>query len=416
MSNWRMPIDPSGLFPLGSAPVNTAASLPDRRLVRIIPCAFAVSLAIGIVNLGMLFLIKVDYGAGPATVGWFTALWAAAYFAGCVAFRPLSRLIDASVSTVVMCLTSAALVACQFLLPSLPMAFAAYTLYGLACALVWPRLMGWLASGLEGQALSRASGSYSLSWSLGMTLAPYVAGALSELGRARGLGGALPSYVGAAVFAATGAFMLASSRLAPAPKPSTEPSPGAAPASLSLDRSSGLRYPAWIGLFAVYVLYSVLNNIFPLYAKDELAMSESAIGLFLLVRAGAMAAAFWIIGRLRFWQFKPFLLPLSLAVVALLDLCFALAGKPAPILAALVALGVAQAFCYSLSLFYGASGALDRDKMMSVHEAVLTAGQILGSIGGGAAYQGISWPMVFVLGAALTLALMLPQVALSRKR
>ena len=56
--------------------------MPDKRLFRIIPCSFLASVAIGIVNLGMLFLIKSDYGAGPAVVGWFTALWAAAYFVG----------------------------------------------------------------------------------------------------------------------------------------------------------------------------------------------------------------------------------------------------------------------------------------------------------------------------------------------
>jgi predicted MFS family arabinose efflux permease len=378
--------------------------MPDKRLLFILPCAFVVSLAIGIVNLGMLFLIKESYGAGPAVVGWFTALWAGAYFLGCIAFRPLSRRLDAATSTVLMGTLSAAVLAAQFAAPSLVSAFASYTLYGLACALVWPRLMGWLAAGLEGEALSRASGSYSLSWSAGMTISPYIAGLLSE----RSLN--LPIYFGIALFAGVGAFMLAARKIAPPPS-------GARPSGpRPEDHSSPLRYPAWIGLFAVYILYSVFNNIFPLYAKDELAMSESFIGLFLLLRAAAMSAGFWVIGRLVFWQFKVAFLPLVLAYSFALSIAFIFIKAPLTFALGLVLLGLAQAFAYSLSIFYGASGAPDRDKRMSVHEAVLTAGQIVGSVGGGSAYQSISWPMIFVLVAVLVLLCAPAQLALARKR
>jgi predicted MFS family arabinose efflux permease len=380
--------------------------MPDKRLVFILPCAFVISLAIGVVNLGMLFLIKEDYGAGPAIVGWFTALWAGAYFLGCIAFRPLSRRIDAATSTALMGLFSAISLAAQFAAPSLVGAFVSYTLYGLACALVWPRLMGWLASGLEGTVLSRASGSYSLSWSVGMTLAPYIAGTLSE----RSL--ELPIYVGIALFASSGAFMLAARRIAPSPRGDA----AALARAQAEDRSTPLRYPAWLGLFVVYILYSVFNNIFPLFAKDELAMSESGIGLFLLIRAAAMSAGFWVIGRLRFWQFKPAYLPLALASSLALALGFVFVRTPLGFALGLVLLGIVQAFAYSLSIFYGASGAPDRDKRMSVHEAVLTAGQIAGSVGGGSAYQAISWPIVFVFVAALALIGMPLQVALARKR
>jgi MFS family permease len=388
--------------------------MPDKRLFRILPCAFVISLAIGIVNLGMLFLIKGNYGAGPNAVGWFTALWAAAYFVGCVVFRPLARRIDASTSSILMCFGSAAFLAAQFAFPSLAAAFVLYSLYGLASALVWPRLMAWLVSGLEGHALSRASGTYSISWSVGMTLSPYIAGVLSERARA------LPIYVGAVLFVATGLFMLITRRLAPAP-PAANASDAVAAVALAAtaaakDFSTPLRYPAWLGLFVIYVLYSVLNNIFPLYAKDELAMSESAIGLFLLIRAAAMAIGFWVIGRLRFWQFKPVYLPLVLVLTLLLELAFALIRNPIGFCLGLIVEGAMQAFAYSLSIFYGASGSSDRDKRMSIHEAVLTAGQILGSIGGGAIYQGFSWPLVFVLAAAVTLLCAPVQLALARKR
>jgi MFS family permease len=402
-------------------------AMPDKRLFRIIPCSFFVSLAVGIVSLGMLFLIKGDYGAGPAVVGWFTALSAAAYFAGCLAFRPLSHRINASVSIILMCFISAILLAAQFIRPSLAGAFIAYSLHGLASALIWPRIMGWLTSGLESHALSRASGSFSLSWSVGMTLAPFIAGTLSERGGALGYGRALPIYVGVALFVATGLFMLASGSMAPAPRPSfvdasrdraatTFAATAVAATTVATDHSTLLRYPAWIGLFAAYVLCSVLTNIFPLYAKDELALSESAIGLLLLIRAATMTAGFWIFGRLRFWQFRPIYLPLSLAANVILDIAFVFIRTPSSFVLGLVLVGFVQSFSYSLSIFYGASGAADRDKRMSVHEAVLTIGQILGSVGGGAAFQSISWPIIFVCSAALAFLCIPVQIVFLRKR
>jgi len=414
-----------GPFPLGSPPVSKAqGAMPDKRLLRIIPCSFMASLGIGIINLGMLFLIKGAYGAGPAVVGWFTALWAAAYFAGCIAFRPLSERMDASSSAIIMCLVSAVLLGLQLVFHSLASAFAAYILFGFTVALLWPRLMSWLVAGVEGDTLSRVNGVFSLSWSVGSSLAPFIAGILAERGREQGLGGALPIYVGIAIFVATGLFMLVTVRLAPAPRPragvrslaASGRGASVAATAEAEDHSTPLRYPAWIGIFAVYILQSILSNIFPLFAKDELAMGESSIGLFLLLRAAALAAGFIIFSRLRFWRFKAVYLPLSLAAILALDLCFIFARSLPALALFLVILGLIQAFVYSLSLFYGSSGAPDRDKRMSIHEGVLTIGQIIGSVGGGGIYQGISWPMVFVLGGALLLLLVPLQIGLSRKR
>jgi len=401
-------------------------AMPDKRLLRIIPVSFLASFAIGIINLGMLFLIKGAYGASPAVVGWFTALWSAAYFAGCILFRPLSKKLDASASAIIMCLASAVLLGLHLLVPSLASAFVTYTLFGLAIALLWPRLMGWLSSGLEGDTLSRANGAFSLSWSAGGTVAPFVAGLLAERGHLLGLGWVLPVYAGIALFMATGLFMLLSSRLAPAPGgglssakagagvEAATRTAGRSPAAT--DQSTQLRYPGWIALFAVYVLQAVLTNIFPLYAKDELAMGEASIGLFLLFRAAALAAGFFLFARLRFWRFKAHYLPLSLAAIICLDGSFVLA-RGLPALALLMTLlGLVQSFIYSLALFYGSSGAPNRDRRMSIHEAVLTVGQILGSVGGGAVYESQSWPLVFVLGGGLSLLLLPLQLRFSRRR
>jgi DHA1 family inner membrane transport protein len=379
--------------------------VPDRRLALLLPSAFLTSLGIGVVNLGMLFVVKEGYGAGPAIVGWFAALWAMAYFAGCILLRPLARVLPAHASMAIMNLASAGLFAAHLALPGLVSAFLIYGLYGLATALFWPRLMGWLASGLEGPALSRASGAFSLSWSAGGVISPFLAGVLSE----REI--FLPVYVGAAVFAFAGLFLLAGRRIAPSP-----PLAAATSSRDAADRSTSLRYPAWIGVFLVYAFISVFFTIFPLFAKDELGLPESSIGFILLLRAASSAFGFWLFGRLSYWHFKPGHIALAVLAALALDIVLIAARSPVAIALCLVLGGLVLADIYGKSIFYGSSGARDLDARMTVHEALLTAGQIVGSIVGGLVYQTVSWSAVFVVLAAIMAAGLGAQVYLLRRR
>jgi predicted MFS family arabinose efflux permease len=388
--------------------MQSSGGIPDRRLALILPSAFATSLGIGIINLGMLFLIKGAYGADPETIGWFTALWCATYFAGCVALRRLARVLSATASMTLACASIAALMALHLALPSLASAFACYGLYGFACALFWPRAMGWLASGLEGTGITRAYGAYNIAWSVACILSPYAAGALTERSPR------LPVLVGIAIFAANAIFIaLASRKVRP---PALAPLEGPGPKAAAEDRSTPLRFPTWFGLFAVYVLYSIFSNIFPVFAKDELRLSESSIGLFLLARATASAIGFWALGRMSNWQFKPLLIPAALLAALALDLSFALISGQAWLLIGVVISGLVMSWAYSMSIFYGASGAPDRDKRMSIHEAVLTAGQVVGSVAGGAVYQRASWPSIFLLAAILLAACLAAQAVTLRRR
>jgi len=389
--------------------MESRGGIPDKRLVLILPAAFAASLAVGVVNLGMLFLVKRSFGAGPETIGWFTALWCATYFAGCVALRPLSRLIGATASMALACASIAALLAIHLVFPSLASAFACYGLYGFAIALFWPRAMGWLASGLEGTGMTRAYGAYNIAWSGASIISPYIAGALSESSVT------LPVYVGLSIFAANGIFIAIASRRIRSPSIRVPCSTGASSSPVA-DRSTPLRFPTWIGLFSAYVLYAIFSNIFPVFAKDELSFSESTIGLYLLARATASAVGFWAFGRMSNWQFKRKLIPAALLCALAIDLSFAFFASAPWLLVGMILSGFVIAWAYSMSIFYGASGAPDRDKRMSIHEAVLTAGQVLGSVAGGAAYQRLSWTSVFVLTAVMMAAFLAIQAAFLKKR
>lgn len=371
----------------------------------LIPSAFLASLGIGLINLGMLFVVKESYAASPAAVGWFTALWSMAYFTGCLVLRPLQRRIRARTSMATMNIGVGLLFVFHILVPGLVSAFIVYALFGVFTALFWPRVMGWLSRGLEGAELSRASSRFSLSWSIGGVIAPYLAGLLSEKNRF------LPIWVAVGVFALNGAFILGTSRRIPCPSPLQPQAEKTEP-----DRSTFLRFPAWIGVSLIYILAAVFFNIFPIYAKDELGLTESRIGFLLLLRAFATMTGFWFLGRYGAWRFKRSLITVPLLVGLGLDIGFALVRSPFLLSLGLVVLGFSLALAYNNSMFYGASGAADRERRMTIHEALLTAGQILGSIGGGSIYQAASWRRVFIVLALPLLAGLGAQLLLIRRK
>jgi DHA1 family multidrug resistance protein-like MFS transporter/DHA1 family quinolone resistance protein-like MFS transporter len=265
--------------------------------------------------------------------------------------------------------------------------------------------MAWISSGLEGSRLGKATSLFSLSWSAGGTVAPYLGGILAEIGLS------LAVEVGLGICALTGIFILATRKSIPTPQVAASDSGPAAE-----DRSTPLRYPAWIGLFLVYAVLGVFFNIFPVFAKDELALSESKIGLILLIRALFAAIGFWALGRFEFWHFRRRFIVLAMALLFMLNLVFIPVRAPLGFGFCLAALGLIQALSYNSSVFYGASGARDRAKRMTINEALLTAGQIVGSIAGGLVYQHISWASIFIFLAALVAMGLAGQILLLRRR
>jgi len=360
----------------------------------ILPSAFINSLAVGCMSLGMLFVVKDLFGAGPGLVASLGALWSTAYLIGCIVLRvPAGRLRPRTAMTV-MLLGSAAAVSAFLAYPGLWQAFASYACFGLLTAFFWPPVMGWLSKGYEGAELNRATSLFSFSWSIGGIISSYMAGLLSERGKL------LPIVVAVALFIVNAAFVTVS-RLFVRYDAGEEPE--AADAEAAVDRSTPLRYPAWLGVFLVYAVMGVVINVFPVFASDELGMNESTIGLALTIRAAATTVGFLALGRLTFWQFKRAAIPaLSIAAAVSVGL-LAAARNAAGFAVGFTVVGLLQAMVYNNSLFYGVSGAPDRDKRASVHESVLTFGQISGSVSGGFVYQALSMPPVFV-GLALLLA------------
>ena len=304
----------------------------DKRLSLLIPSAFLASFGIGVINFVMIFIVKERFSASADTVGWFTAIWALSYFCGCILLKRPADKMGPRASMATMSLGSALLLGLFLVFPSLTSAFITYATYGFICAFFWPPLMAWLSTGLEGSRLGKATSLFNLSWSAGGVFAPYVGGLLAE----RDL--ALPVYAGILVFAFTGALIIATR--------SSVPSPARAKASAQdrsiVDSSTPLRYPAWIGVFLIYAVLAVFFNIFPVFAKDELGLSESKIGFLLLVRAAFAALGFWAMGRFEFWHFKKRYILLGTILLLALDLAFLPLRSPLAFGLGLAALGLVQ--------------------------------------------------------------------------
>lgn len=295
----------------------------------------------------------------------------------------------------VMLVGSTLILAVFIIFQGLVLAFVAYSAYGFIMAFFWPQVMGWLSKGYEGARLNRATSLFSFSWSFGGIFSSYIAGILSERGKM------LPIMLAAGLFGFNALFVLASHRFLPDDETEAEQTRRI---NDTEDRSTPLRYPAWLGAFLIYTVMGVMFNVFPVFARDRMALSESSIGLILTIRASATALGFFILGRVTFMQFKRAALPILTAASALIVILLVLQHSAAGFALCFGIIGFLQSAMYNNSLFYATSGAIDRDKRASVHEALLTFGQVVGSIAGGLLYQQFSMAAVFVGLAGLLIA------------
>jgi len=375
--------------------------------------AFLVSTALGTIALGMVFYLRDVFNATGGQVGAFFGLWSLAYIIGCLFFRPLTDPIRPRylliISTFSMCLFTAAIHYCG----SFPLAYVFYGLSGAACSLFWPPLMGWLSVRLQGVELSRVMSRFNLSWSVGAIASPYLSGWLSEKQVA------LPVQLGAGLLLLTSFLLLGAALTLPKvrdDRDSSRPDPQDASGT---GKATRLRYAAWIGLFAAFVVMGVIVNIFPLSARDDLGLSKRMIGMLLLSRTLLMTMGFAVMGRTVFWHYKGSLMLLGQVFIigALVAMIFLY--RPAMIGLAMSVMGVMFALCYFSSLFHGMVGSANRVGRSAIHEALIGSGLITGSVVGGFIYQHFSIRYVYAFCIAMVLGGIIAQtiiVAWAKKR
>ena len=388
--------------------VRQLAARLDKTAV-IVLSAFLVETGIGMAALGLIFYVRDIYGLPAGTVGWFGATWLISYLFGCIFMRSLMERIRARDSVILAVTCMAIFIFAIFRTSSVALSFVLYALYGIAMSFFWPPLMGWLSSGAEGSALGAAMAKLTVAGSVGMIVSPFLAGLLSERGPT------IPGYAAIGLFCTTVFLGVGSRLLSPRTYAGAIQGPTRQELSLPQDRSTLLRYPAWAGFFGNCVIVGVVFNIFPMYARTDLGIDKSTVGILLLIRAFGAAVGYLILGKTKFWHFKSLLMVAGLSAMLLLVLALPWIHSIWLLGCLMTLLGLLHSVAFSYSFFHGASGSNRRAQRMAIHESLLAAGIITGSTVGGMVYEHYSMLAVCLFVAALILLIVVSQVVLNMR-
>jgi predicted MFS family arabinose efflux permease len=374
----------------------------------ILPAAFLTDTGVGMLTLGIVFYTREVFLLPPGAVGWLAATWQSCYVLGCLTMRPAFERLLPRYSMI--CSTSglAVTVAGILLSSSVVPIFLCYGLFGLSLSFFWPPLMSWLSLGIEGKRLGRAMSRLTLAGSAGIIISPFLAGTLSSVSPRSPLFGA------AGIFAGNSLLLAAAALALPKIRSDIHRSRERRAQADGTDRSTPLRFSAWTGLFVTYVVLGTIITVFPMYARDTLGLSKSAIGALLLCRALCTAVGFLILGRLSFWHFRPLPMMVCLALLAVLVFGISTAGSIPMLAVSLALIGPLISLGFSSSFFHGASGAANRAARMAIHEALLASGLITGSAAGAHIYQNLSMTAVSCFCAGLLVTAAAAQLVLLR--
>ncbi|HQL87255.1 MAG: Major Facilitator Superfamily protein [Lentisphaerae bacterium ADurb.Bin082] len=365
--------------------------------------AFVMALTINAVNLALVFYSKEKFQATPTQTGILTACYNISYVVACIALRRvISRL---AIRWSMILATGSFLVGILFMYcaKTIGLAYFGQCICGVGTAFFWPPLMGWLSVGLEGQALSRATGIYNFSWSMGCIISPMLTGYLSSRNASYPLVMGIISYLLAFVFfvAHRNAPMLVQAGSGGGDSQDSSSGAGSTGAGVVM------RYPAWVGIACTWVGVGFILFIYPRVAEDVLKLNREQIGVLLLLRALAMSLAMSVLGFCRFWHFKPqqLLAGHLITIVALIGL--GVARNVGVIGFLLVVSGLMSGHSYTNSIFHGVSGSSDRTFRMTLHEILLAAGGVVGAVLGGLAYQHFGLLTACLLAAGVMLVAVL---------
>lgn len=369
--------------------------------------SFMGQLTISMVNLALVYYLRYTLSASATAVGFAASTYTLVYLVCCLAFGHIYQRFRPVCVVCTSVLGMAVSVALITLCTSVASVFVFLVLYGFFMSMLWPQVESWITRGAEGARLNKLTGAFNFSWSFGTGISPYLTSLLVVVSPSFALSAAALLFVLMAVLiiasvkAAKGMNVCAEKEHMTTVKVQEG----------GEDHSTPLRFDSWIAVFVVYSALSVVLNIFPMYAGEVAGMSSAVSGFLLLLRGLATCAAFMSLGRMRFWQFKAWMIYLCEALFIILALSFHNVSGTAGTAVFFILFGLIFAQCYSFSIFHSAAGALNRGRRMVIHECVLTAGQIIGASFGGSVYQRLGYSNVLLFLAAVAAVMLVCQLA-----
>lgn len=354
--------------------------------------SLVVNMSITMFGLALVYWFRSMYGLSPSAIGLATQIYTATYLAGCLTMPRLTRRFSSPASILVSLLGQAAAIFAFLRVRSLAASYAILGVYGVVLSLLWPSVESWLSAGLEGNALSRATSLFNLSWTFATGVTPWITGVMV----ASTLTGPFATALSICLVSAFSVFVLARYLKAfeggPAIDGKEEPEGNPVTTRLYLF--------GWIGIFLAYTGSTAMQSIFPLYAADRLGISSSYAGFILFLRGIVSFCVFIVLGRISFWQFsrKWTLSGQALLIVPLL--LMPLVRQVWSFCVFCVVYGVGFAVNYNASMFHSAAAGgteAQRKQRLAIHESAISAGQIFGSASAGFLYQHVSFQSAMVL-------------------
>lgn len=274
-------------------------------------------------------------------------------------------------------------------------------------ALFWPPMMGWLSIDHEGPALSRRLGIFNLSWSLALSVSPFLGGFIIQIHPN------LAVLLAACLMAVT--FLSVS--IAPKPAPQTENTPTRTAAdsgtATSLNPDHVLfRRMARPALVTSCITIALLRTQFAIFFTEELGFSEVQFGMLTTLLCFSTFSGFYVAGKTHRWHHRmaPFLLAQVITGLAML-LIFLCPSLWALCVAVILA-GIGQSFIYASHQYYAVSGQQQRSGAMAVHEILISVGYVVGSVVGGYLAEGLNRATPYAFGAAAVVAGVVLQIIL----
>ena len=359
--------------------------------------------AISMVNLALVYYLRYTLNAPARMIAFAASIYTSVYLVACLTLSKVYQHFAPRKMVALSMVGMALSVVLITLTQSTMLIFFYLVLYGLAMSMLWPQMEALITSCSEGKELNKLTISFNFSWSFGTGISPYIASLLVVNSPSYGLLGGAVIFV----FIFILICLISLNRDIRAIKPESEV---IAHTDISEDHSTFLRYDSYIAVFLVYSALSVVLNIFPLYTKEVLFLSESTNGLLLLLRGVATCFAFIYFGKTSWWQFKFKYIVGAEAIFILILLIFANQTSVVSLASFMVLFGLIFSLCYNFSIFHAASGAIDKGKRMMIHECVLTIGQVIGVSIAGGIYDKLGWTNVLYTIAIIGIVFVVFQV------
>lgn len=279
---------------------------------------------------------------------------------------------------------------------SLPVVMALLLGRGMAMALFWPSIGGWLSRGADERQLPRRMAAYNLGWSSGTAVGSWAGGWAYATFGAAGAFRLFGALVGLAVIGVLFLPRLNDRQPDERPEPiaSTPPDPG-------------VRYRAWITNFGAFFVASSVRAHFPKFARVALDFGPTEIGSALGALAVVNVVVFIYLGLIHPHRASGELVGPSqlLAAAGLLGLCTL---SPALALFGLLAIGAHQGIAFAASFYHSMYGRQDAARQGGINEAIVGSGGLFGAILGGLATSALppSGAWWLALGVLLTVRLL----------